>query len=99
MSDAWWWPEVADDAYIAQLRSDYPESGMSDGELLDYYADGLRYPHLWDHVGDAADQWQKAAAWMIDARELIRDIANERRVYADEARALLARIDGENDEA
>jgi len=59
----WWEPVLADAAYIARLRKDYPEKcdGMSDEWVLDYYAEGRKYPVTWDHVGDAYEQYEKLA--------------------------------------
>lgn len=55
-----------DATYIARLRKDYPEKcdGLSDEEVMDYYnPQGFRYVEctLWDHVGDAAYDFEKLA--------------------------------------
>jgi hypothetical protein len=59
-------PTPADDAYIARLRTDYPEicDGKSDEEVMDYYnPNGHAYvePTLWDHLGDASYDYKKLA--------------------------------------
>ena len=59
----WWEPVLADAAYVARLRKDYPEKteGMSDQWCINYYADGRKYAVTWDHVGDAYDQFEELA--------------------------------------
>ena len=59
----WWEPVLADAAYAARLRADYPETceGKSDEWVLDHYADGRKYAVTWDHVGDAYEQFEELA--------------------------------------
>ena len=58
-----WVPVPIDAAYLARLRSDYPEhASESDEELLDYFnEDGGKYATLWDHVGDAHSDYEPLA--------------------------------------
>jgi hypothetical protein len=72
----WWFPVLCDDAYFARLRNDYPEDArLSDEELHEKYNEGLKYQQLWDHTGDAYEQFEKLADdWVSlrkDAVELI----------------------------
>jgi hypothetical protein len=59
----WWFPALTGDAWIARIREDYPEEtqNLSDEEIRDKYADGRKYADLWDHLGDARDDWEKLA--------------------------------------
>lgn len=60
----YWWPELADDAWRARLRDDYPEetADWSDEKLDDYYNEhGWKYVDTWDHLGDAREEYEKLA--------------------------------------
>lgn len=61
--EPWWFPVLTDDAWIARIRSDYPEStdGMCDDEIRRKYANGRKYATLWDHTGDAYADYEKLA--------------------------------------
>lgn len=59
-------PTPTDAAYIARLRKDYPErcDGKTDDEVMDIYNErGFKYVEctLWDHIGDAAYDYQQLA--------------------------------------
>jgi hypothetical protein len=59
-------PTPIDAAYIASLRTDYPEKcdGQTDEWVMEYYnPSGFRYvePTIWDHVGDAAYDFERLA--------------------------------------
>ena len=58
----WWWHQPTDAAYIQHCRDDYDQAkGMSDEEIVDFYADGNRYWTGWDHTGEAHSQFQELA--------------------------------------
>ena len=58
----WWFPVLCDEAYFARLREDYPENAdWSDDELHSYYNDSRKYQCLWDHTGDAYEEWEPLA--------------------------------------
>lgn len=60
----WWWPERTDAEWCARVREDYPEDvrpEWTDEEVRDVYADGRKYQTLWDHTGDAYEQFEKLA--------------------------------------
>jgi hypothetical protein len=64
MSDKpYWWPQLKDDEWRAQLRKDYEEAAdMNDEELDDHYGEGAnKYVDLWDHLGDAREEYQYLA--------------------------------------
>lgn len=58
----WWYPILCDADYCDQLRKDYPEnSDMDDEALIEHYNEGRKYQCLWDHTGDAYDDWEPLA--------------------------------------
>jgi hypothetical protein len=62
----WWWPQRVDDAYLSRLRKDYPEEAhLTDGELLAHFECEDKYAHLWDHLGDAYEQFEPVADLML----------------------------------
>ena len=68
----WWWPELTDHAYCERLRADYDDkSDWSDDELREHFDSGRKYAHLWDHVGDAYEEYEKVADALLaaEARE------------------------------
>jgi len=61
-STPWWFPVMCDAAYFARLREDYPDNAhMSDEELHAHYNESAKYQNLWDHTGDAYEQFEKVA--------------------------------------
>lgn len=80
----YWYPVLADDAWLAQLRKDYPDNAdMSDEELQNYYnEDGWKYTDAWDHVGDARDDWEKLADRFLEYEDALADIPNPAAVPA-----------------
>ena len=74
----WWFPVVCDGAYFERLRKDYPENAsMSDEELHEHYNNGQKYENLWDHTGDAYDQFEKLADDWIKLRTVVENIASQ----------------------
>lgn len=70
-------PTPTDAAYIKRLREDYPErcDGKSDDEVMAYYNPSeFKYVEctLWDHVGDAAYDFERLADAYIALREATR---------------------------
>ena len=59
----WWFPVLADDAWVARIREDYPEhtANMDDDDVRHEYAEGRKYAALWDHTGDAYADYEKLA--------------------------------------
>jgi hypothetical protein len=58
----WWFPVRCDADFCARLRKDYPENAhMSDEDLINYYNDGRKFQCLWDHIGDAYEEWEPLA--------------------------------------
>lgn len=60
----YWWPELADDAWRARIRSDYPDeaAAMDDDEIDDTYNEGgTKYVDMWDHLGDARESYEQLA--------------------------------------
>ena len=74
----WWFPVACDESYFARLREDYPEdASMSDEELHEHYNEGQKYQNLWDHTGDAYDQFEKLADDWINLRTVVENIASQ----------------------
>lgn len=58
----WWEPIVTDHSWCERLRHDYPDKAdWSDDALRQKYAQGQRYQVLWDHIGDAYEQFEPLA--------------------------------------
>jgi hypothetical protein len=67
-------PTPTDAAYIKRLREDYPETceGHDDEWVMDHYnPSGFKYVEctLWDHVGDAARDFERLADEHLPARQ------------------------------
>lgn len=62
----WWWPKPTDAAWCAQKRHDYDEPGLSDEEIRERFAYGRKYAVTWDHVGDAYDEFEQLADFLMD---------------------------------
>ena len=71
----WWWPQVIDEDHLVRLREEYEIDQMtSDDKLLDEYEDGKRigdFSTLWDHTGDAYDQFAALARAFLDLVERV----------------------------
>lgn len=69
----WWWPQLTDAAWCAQLREEGYEgtADATDEELREDFADGNKYSTTWDHTGDAYEQFEALAdAFFEQQREL-----------------------------
>jgi hypothetical protein len=75
----WWEPELADGAYIARLRQDYPEKceDKSDEWLLEYYNEGRKYVVLWDHIGEAYAQFERLADAYFKLKSQVNAVADD----------------------
>lgn len=63
----YWYPVRVDEDYFKRLRDDYPEKAhLSDEALNDYFNDGREFSILWDHVGDAYDDYVPLANAFLD---------------------------------
>lgn len=68
----YWYPVLCDKEYFDRLREDYPENAhMSDEELHEYYNDGLKYQILWDHIGDAYEDYEPLADEFLRLKAMI----------------------------
>lgn len=58
-----WYPKLIDDAYIQEIRKNYPEETevMSNEEIHDKYANGAKYESLWDNTREAYYDYEKLA--------------------------------------
>ena len=80
----WWFPVETDAAWVERVRQDYPEqtAGKDDHWVRVKYADGAKYQVLWDHLGDAYEQFEALADAYIDLARKVppgRDGGPERR--------------------
>lgn len=59
----YWWPTLVDDEWRDRIRADYPEEtdGMDDDSIDEKYSDGWKYVDLWDHLGDARNDYEGLA--------------------------------------
>ena len=83
----YWYPTRIDEAWFARIRKDYPEvtRGLSDGEIQVLYAHGCStYTDVWDHLGDARNDWEKLAdAFFALKDELRQALANKQILEAE----------------
>lgn len=65
----WWWPQRTDAKWCQYIRDTYPdeiEDGCDSDEDIRYlWANGRNFIDTWDHLGDAAEQWEEAAAFIL----------------------------------
>ena len=62
MKKPWWFPVLTNAVYCERLRRDYEDAAtMTDEELIEDYADGRKYAVVWDHTGDAYEQFEHLA--------------------------------------
>ncbi len=58
----YWFPKLVDNAYLQQLRDDYPEQAhLDDDSLKEHFDLWWKYADTWDHLGDARDEYEKLA--------------------------------------
>lgn len=58
----WWFPTLVDSVLAQRLREDYPQDNHLDDEsILAKYEYHGKYATLWDHTGDATEQFEKLA--------------------------------------
>lgn len=66
----WWWPRKVDANTVANLRRDYDLGAEIDDESLleryGYEIGGIEQAALWDHIGDARDNYDPLAFFAID---------------------------------
>jgi hypothetical protein len=69
----YWFPILCNKEYFEQLRKDYPENAeWSDEELHEYYNNSLKYQTLWDHIGDAYEDFEPLADMYLKMRDAIK---------------------------
>ena len=62
----WFWPVPTDAAWCAKQRKEYNLSEyICDDDIRNRYADGCRYAVLWDHVGDAYEEFEALADYIL----------------------------------
>ena len=61
--EEWWFPQLTDGAWIARIRSDYPEETerFDDEDIREEYANGWKYADTWDNLRDARNAYEKLA--------------------------------------
>lgn len=79
MTKPWWYPVKCDADYCNQLREDMQDAvyGMSDEELVEEFNDGLKYQRLWDHIGDAYEQFEPLAEAYLELESRIEFLEEE----------------------
>jgi hypothetical protein len=77
----YWYPTLCDAEYFARLRRDYPEDAhFSDEGLLQHYNDGNKYQILWDHIGDAYDDYEllsDAFLYLVEKLKATKELIQE----------------------
>ena len=65
----YWYPTRTDEDWCNEMRERYPEKteGWNDEQVRDYYANGNKYHVVWDHVGDAYDDYEKLADAFLES--------------------------------
>ena len=57
-----WFPVPTDSIWLKGIRDNYPnDAHMPDDELRELYNEGAKYENLWDHVGEAYEDYEKLA--------------------------------------
>jgi len=76
----YWWPVLADAKWCEILRKHYPDKAdWTDEELQEHFNEhDMKYCDVWDHLGDAREDWEQLAdnflaltAWARDAVRLL----------------------------
>lgn len=58
----WWWPEPTDEKWCERMRAEYPEfAAWDDDSVRDHFSDAGKYADVWDHLGDAREDWELLA--------------------------------------
>lgn len=71
----YWYPDPTNHEYCDRIRKDYSEKGAedkSDEEIIEEYAEGREYSVLWDHIGDAYDDYKPLADNFLKSIELLK---------------------------
>lgn len=69
--ERWWFPQFADGEWASNVRGEYDEAAdMDDDEIIDEYNDGRKFVTLWDHVGDAYEDYEPLADAYLELRVL-----------------------------
>jgi hypothetical protein len=68
-----WYPTICDKEYCKRLRQEYPEydKDSDDEELIDYFNEGRKYEILWDHIGDAYEEYEPLADAFLKQQALL----------------------------
>ena len=88
----YWYPVLTDDAWVARIREDYPEdtNGRSDEWVRESYAHGCKYADVWDHLGDAREDWERLADAYLKLKDEIHAAQEEARAEQRERDAKIA---------
>jgi len=98
----WWFPVKVDEQYFARLHEDYPENeDWTDEELNDYYNEyGRDYSVLWDHLGDAYEEYKPLADSFLELLEALEYAVDNpefnSEVFDKKAREAIAKAKGES---
>lgn len=64
-----WFPELADEKFVARIRADYEQEtvDLNDAEIKRLYADGAKYSVIWDDVDEAYEYYEPLADAYLEA--------------------------------
>lgn len=74
----WWYPKLIDSDYVKKLREDYPDGtqGLDDEMALEKFDNSQKYSTLWDHVGEAYEQFEPLADAYLELEGKVDDALN-----------------------
>ena len=62
MKRPYWLAEITDEKWCARVRREYEDAaGMDDEKIREEYANGNKFAVLWDHLGDAYEDYESLA--------------------------------------
>lgn len=78
----WWYPKVTGSEWAQEMREENAiPADMDDKVIRDEYADGCKYVTLWDHTGDAYDDYEPLADAFLKATCRITALETEVRTW------------------
>jgi hypothetical protein len=89
----YWFPVLNDADYLKRLREAYPgDAHLDDDDLRHKYTNDpdARYVDVWDHLGDAREDWEQLADHFLEAIRILRTFSDP---PEDDIQALLDKVD------
>ena len=73
----WWEPTLTDDKWVKSIRKDEPEEtkDMTDEDVISEYNEyDRKYEVLWDHLGDAYEEYEYLADAYLKLKDKLKQI-------------------------